>query len=89
MSVVASLLSVPNFFSLDQLPIRLQSELGPVVYVESFLTAKNECLSFQSVLQAVKRIGFAPIMSFNRRDERICFTVVPYSKPSFFEKDRI
>ena len=89
MSVVASSLSEPNFFSVDQLPIRLQSELGPVVYRESFLTVMSECLSFQSVLNAVKRVGFAPIISFNRIDRKICFTVVPYVGPAFFAKDRI
>jgi SAM-dependent methyltransferase len=89
MSVVATSVAEPKFFSLHQLPLRLEPKFQSVLCDENFLMALGQYVSFDAVLEAVKRVGFAPIMSSNRMDERICFTVVPYFKPAFFDKDLI
>lgn len=89
MSVIADVSSGLGYFQLDQLPLLLESKLGPIIYRKNHLAAVDVELSLERVREVVTRVGFAPIMSSNRMDGRISFTVVPYAAPDFFAKDVI
>ncbi|MCX6991037.1 MAG: class I SAM-dependent methyltransferase [Chlamydiae bacterium] len=89
MSAIGYATSTLEFFQLNQLPVYLEPLLGPVAYQKNYLSAVDVELSFERVADVVRRARFAPIMSCNRVDGRISFTVVPYGVPSFFAKDVI
>lgn len=78
-------------FSLDNLPSILNSQSEPFLVHDNkeYLSVHDVYLSFERVREIIERIRFAPIISLNRKDAIICFTVVPYKAPDFFSKDQI